>query len=89
MAFVSSIPEMLYDVELIHQRVSPIRPRSDDGASWVAPRTPVQKQLAEIFSEVLGVEPIGIHDVFFTLGGHSLLAMQALSRMREAFQVSF
>jgi len=53
----------------------------------VAPRTAVEETLVRIWSEVLGVSEVGIHDNFFTLGGHSLLAMQIISRVREAFGV--
>src|ERR1043166_5811680 len=54
---------------------------------YVAPRTAVEEVLAGIWSEVLGVEEIGIEDNFFELGGHSLLATQVVSRVREAFRV--
>ncbi len=55
--------------------------------SAVAPRTPVEKQLTQIWSELLGVEQIGIRDDFFDLGGHSLLALQMLTRIMETFGV--
>ena len=55
--------------------------------AFVAPCTDVEKQLAEIWATVLGVEAVGIHDNFFELGGHSLLTVQMLSRVRETFQV--
>jgi amino acid adenylation domain-containing protein len=51
------------------------------------PRTPVEEQVAEVWSEVLGRPRIGAHDDFFTLGGHSLLALQVVSRLREAFGI--
>jgi acyl carrier protein len=53
----------------------------------VAPRTPVEQTLASIWSELLGLSLVGIHDNFFESGGHSLLATQLISRVREKFQV--
>jgi non-ribosomal peptide synthetase component F/acyl carrier protein len=50
-------------------------------------RTPEQEIIAGIWSEVLKLQQIGIHDDFFELGGHSLLAMQVVSRIRQAFNV--
>jgi amino acid adenylation domain-containing protein len=52
-----------------------------------APRHPVEELLASLWSVVLGVPAVGIHDDFFAAGGHSLLAMRLLSRVREAFAV--
>jgi acyl carrier protein len=43
--------------------------------------------MSEIWSEVLGLERIGIKDNFFELGGHSLLATQVISRSRDLFSV--
>jgi acyl carrier protein len=54
---------------------------------FVAPRTPTEARLAEIWQQVLGRESIGIYDNFFELGGHSLLATRVMSRVREAFHV--
>jgi len=54
---------------------------------FVAPRTWQEQKLAEIWSQYLGVDPIGIHDNFFVLGGHSLLATQLISQIREVFKV--
>jgi len=54
---------------------------------YVAPRTPVEQVLANIWSKVLGVEKVGVHDDFFALGGHSLLATQLVSRIRDTFKV--
>src|SRR5262249_12859373 len=45
-----------------------------------------EELVAGLWGKVLGARQIGLHDNFFDLGGHSLLAMQAISRLREAFQ---
>ncbi|MDF5720952.1 MAG: amino acid adenylation domain-containing protein [Rhizonema sp. PD37] len=52
---------------------------------FVLPRTPIEAQLAQIWSEVLGIERIGVKDNFFEIGGHSLLATQVISRINSAF----
>jgi amino acid adenylation domain-containing protein/FkbH-like protein len=54
---------------------------------YVPPQTPTQELMAQVWSEVLKREQVGIHDNFFELGGHSLLATQLISRVRDVFQV--
>jgi amino acid adenylation domain-containing protein len=54
---------------------------------FVPPRNAVEEVLAMIWSEVLDVDPIGIHSNFFELGGHSLAAAQVIYRVRDLFQV--
>ncbi|MGF2038868.1 MAG: non-ribosomal peptide synthetase [Nostoc sp. CmiVER01] len=54
---------------------------------FVAPRTPIEEMLAQIWAQVLRVEQVSIYDNFFELGGHSLLATQLLSRIRNIFKV--
>jgi acyl carrier protein len=56
-------------------------------ASYVPPRDAVEEAVAGVWSEVLGVARVGVHDSFFDLGGHSLLATQVLSRLRQHFSV--
>ncbi|HTG35428.1 MAG TPA: amino acid adenylation domain-containing protein [Thermoanaerobaculia bacterium] len=57
------------------------------GGPRVPPRTPVEELLAGIWSQVLEVPAVGVHDDFFALGGHSLLATQLVLRVRDAFGV--
>jgi acyl carrier protein len=57
--------------------------RPELAGDFVAPRTDLERELARIWSEVLGVERVGAEDNFFELGGHSLLATQLVSRVRS------
>jgi len=59
----------------------------DSGKEFVAPRTPVEETLGQIWREILGIERVGIYDNFFELGGHSLLATQVISRVRKTLKV--
>jgi amino acid adenylation domain-containing protein len=61
--------------------------RPDLQVPFVAPSTLIEEALADIWSEVLDVKSVGVHDSFFELGGHSLLATQLISRAEEAFGV--
>jgi amino acid adenylation domain-containing protein len=56
--------------------------------AYVAPGTPLEQALADIFKGVLAVEQVGAHDSFFELGGHSLLATRVVARVREEMGVS-
>src|SRR5262249_60814712 len=52
-----------------------------------APQTAVEELLAGLWSEVIGVGPLGPADDFFALGGHSILATRMLSRLRDRLAV--
>ncbi|MFD5514942.1 amino acid adenylation domain-containing protein [Streptomyces sp. NPDC127066] len=54
---------------------------------YVMPADPTEQRLAEIWSDALMVEPVGIHDNFFDLDGHSLLAVELLVALQEEFAV--
>jgi amino acid adenylation domain-containing protein len=54
---------------------------------YVAPRTPTEEVLAEIWAETLRRDRVGVTESFFALGGHSLLATRVVSRVRQVFGV--
>lgn len=56
--------------------------------SFIAPRTPLEKQLSALWAEMLKLDHIGIHDNFFELGGHSLLAVQVINKLQKTYSVN-
>ncbi|BAY48981.1 nonribosomal protein synthetase [Scytonema sp. HK-05] len=66
---------------------APETKRSEIEPTFVDPRNDIEKALARIWTQILGVEKVGIHDNFFELGGHSLLTTRLLVNIREALQV--
>jgi len=72
----------------VNRRALPEPPetRPHLAAEYVAPRTPLEEELAQLCAQVLGLEQVGIHDNFFDLGGTSLLATQLIFRVRERFE---
>ncbi len=69
--------------------VQTLHPRPNLFNPYEAPRDERETKVCRIWQEILGVEPVGIHDNFFQLGGHSLLATQILSRVRGKLGVDF
>jgi FkbM family methyltransferase len=53
----------------------------------ILPRTDLERELAEVWREVLPLQEIAVEDDFFSLGGHSLRAMQLITRLRRRFLV--
>ncbi|MDB9349013.1 amino acid adenylation domain-containing protein [Nodularia spumigena] len=56
-------------------------------SEFIAPRTQIEAQLANIYTQILNLEKVSIHDDFFELGGHSLIATQLISQALQVFQV--
>ncbi len=71
----------------LDRRALPKPGQEPDEQEIAAPHSELEKKVAAILAEVLGVERIGIHDNFFELGGHSLQVAQVMLRIRDVFQV--
>lgn len=61
---------------------------ADSKGTFVAPRNVVEEEIARIWTEILGLEKVGIKDNFFELGGHSLLATLVVSRILKVYGVA-
>ena len=55
--------------------------------AYVEPSTPLERTLAEIWQQVLGLERVGVHDHFFELGGHSLRLIQVQNQIRTRLEI--
>jgi amino acid adenylation domain-containing protein len=66
---------------------APDRLRSEMGPAFEVPQTEIEKVLASIWIQLLGIDRLGIHDNFFELGGHSLLATRVMARVQAQLGV--
>ena len=93
----SQLPEHMVPAAYVHLAAWPLTPNAKldrkalpapsvrRGTAYLASRTPTEAVLAEIWAEVLRLDPIGVDDDFIELGGHSLSAIQLMIRVRERF----
>ncbi len=97
-ALQAELPEYMVPAQLMRLAQMPLGPsgkldtRALPEPVWqqrehVEPRTELQRRIAVIWSEVLGLPRVGLRDDFFELGGHSLLATRIVSRTRQACDV--
>ncbi|MCP4653867.1 MAG: non-ribosomal peptide synthetase, partial [bacterium] len=97
-----SLPEYMVPAAMVRLDALPLTPTGkvdrralpapepagyERAATGAAPSGPIEEILAEIYSQLLGVDRIGVDDDFFALGGHSLLATQLASRVRRLLGV--
>ncbi|WP_265584077.1 amino acid adenylation domain-containing protein [Chitinimonas koreensis] len=71
----------------VDRKALPAPERRLDDAQWIAPRNPLEAELAELWAGLLKLERVGVDDDFFALGGHSLLATQLVSQLRQRYGV--
>jgi amino acid adenylation domain-containing protein len=99
---LSELPDYMAPTAYVHLENLPLTPsgkldrralpglntiRMEEGDRSLAPRTPLEEIVAEIFEELLKLDWVGSMENFFELGGHSLLAIQLVSRVRKVFGV--
>jgi FkbH-like protein len=77
----------LRDPEQILEHIRSASHRSGPRREVEPPRTALERDLAALWTELLNVDIVGIHENFFELGGHSLLAVQLFSRVRQIYAV--
>ncbi|MCP4655422.1 MAG: amino acid adenylation domain-containing protein, partial [bacterium] len=80
-------PNGKVDRAALGSRPLPAADRIGGEEDFPAPRTPLEQLLAEVWSEVLGVDRVGRGDNFFALGGHSLLATKVFARLNESLAI--
>ncbi|HSK75059.1 MAG TPA: amino acid adenylation domain-containing protein [Thermoanaerobaculia bacterium] len=70
----------------VDRKALPAPDRGEENAAFVPPETDLEREIAAVWQEVLGVDRVGVHDNFFEIGGHSLLLVRLLSRLQEALK---
>ncbi|NEO38504.1 MAG: amino acid adenylation domain-containing protein [Moorea sp. SIOASIH] len=97
----SRLPEYMVPSELMVLSQLPLTPNgkvdrkalpvtdvaSSVSTEYIGPETEIEKVLAEIWQDVLGIEKVGIHDSFIDLGGHSLTAVKLVSKISTNFNI--
>jgi amino acid adenylation domain-containing protein len=65
----------------------PERARPELGTTYAAPRSELEEMLADLWTELLDVERVGVHDDFFELGGDSLTVTRLVSNLRSTLEI--
>ncbi len=89
------IPSVFVSVEAIpldpngkvDRRALPAPDATSVSAAFVAPRTPLEDEVAALWAEVLHLPRVGVEDRFFAIGGHSLLAVRIMAAVRDRYGV--
>jgi acyl carrier protein len=71
----------------IDRKALPAPESANNEVAYRAPRTPMEKAIADLWAQVLNLPRVGMDDNFFDLGGHSLLAIRLLNRIRHELNI--
>ncbi|PWN68629.1 hypothetical protein C1631_018305, partial [Chryseobacterium phosphatilyticum] len=96
-----TLPEYMVPATFVHLNLLPLtingkldrrglpEPEFTTGSDYTAPENELQKQLCQIYAQVLGLDAanIGIHDDFFRLGGNSIMAIKLISKMKQVLDI--
>ena len=86
-AFIVSLEQLpLTSNGKVNRKALPKPEGMGDRTSVVLPQTQLERQIAQIWADLLGVSTIGLHDNFFDLGGHSLLMVQVQAQLQTQLQ---
>ncbi|MET0400342.1 MAG: SDR family NAD(P)-dependent oxidoreductase [Longimicrobiaceae bacterium] len=80
----AQVGEKLLDAGGAGDASGPRSNRPELASEYVAPRTEIERRIAEVWGAVLGVEEVGVNDNFFELGGDSVQAIQIMARGKQA-----
>jgi acyl carrier protein len=67
---------------------APEASRAERDEEYIAPETPLEETLAEIWTQALGIDQLGIYDNVFKLGAHSLVATQVIHQINATFEIN-
>ena len=77
------------DSPAVYTGSPPAHGRPELPTPFVAPDGDLERAIAGVWEEVLGLSGLGVHDDLFELGGHSLMATQIAARLKQVFPVEF
>ena len=95
------LPDYMIPQQLVEMEAMPLTPNgkidrkalpdpnrsSSEKVEIIAPHTPVQLALADIWKEAIGIDEVGLDQFFFDIGGHSMLSMQVIHKIERKFGV--
>ncbi|MES2295468.1 MAG: amino acid adenylation domain-containing protein [Pseudomonadota bacterium] len=99
-ALAQTLPDYMLPAQFVEMAQLPLTPNGKvnrdilpaphstrDARGYVAPNSPIEEVLAEIWAGLLKLDRVGTEDNFFELGGHSLLAMRLIAKVQEVLEV--